>query len=195
MVYSFPVGETLAIDGLVERAKAGDAGAWEALYDEYAPRIYRYLLARAPEPADAEDLLQRVFVNVIESLPRYEQRGLPFGAWLFRIARNTAIDFARTRRSTIPLEASVDRPDDSPGPAALAERAAERTQIRAALATLTDEQRDVILYRFFAGLSPSEIGALMGKREGSIRALQFRALESLRRLDLEAFGALSREIR
>jgi RNA polymerase sigma-70 factor (ECF subfamily) len=182
------MGETLAIDELVARAKAGDADAWTVVYDEFAERIYRFLLVRVPEPADAEDLLQRVFLKVIESLPRYQERGLPFGAWMFRIARNTAIDFARTRRSTVPLEAAVDRPDDSLGPAALAERAAGRRQMRAALATLTDEQRDVIVYRFFAGLTPSEIGALMGKREGSIRALQFRALEALRRLGLEAFG-------
>jgi RNA polymerase sigma-70 factor (ECF subfamily) len=180
--------ETLAIDELVARAKAGDADAWAALYDSFAIPIYRFLIVRVPQPADVEDLLQRVFLKVIEALPLYEERGLPFGAWLFRIARNTAIDFARTRRSTAPLEAALERPDDALGPAAMAERADGRTQIRAALAALTDEQRDVIVYRFFAGLTPSEIGALMGKRAGSIRALQFRALEALRRLGLEALG-------
>jgi RNA polymerase sigma-70 factor (ECF subfamily) len=173
--------ETLAIDELVARAKAGDADAWAALYDRFADPIYRFLFARVQQPADVEDLLQRVFLKVIEALPLYEERGLPFGAWLFRIARNTVIDFARARRPSAPLEDALEHPDDTPGPAALAERADTRTRIRTALSTLTDEQRDVIVYRFFAGLTPSEIGALMGKREGSIRALQFRALATLRR--------------
>jgi RNA polymerase sigma-70 factor, ECF subfamily len=185
------VGETLAIDEFVARAKAGDADAFTALYDEYAERVYRFLLGRVQEPADAEDLLQRVFLNVIESLSSFEQRGVPFGAWIFRIARNAAIDFGRARRSSAPLDAILDRADDSLGPAGLAEQSAARTEIQAMLATLTDEQRDVITYRFFAGLTPSEIGLLMGKREGSIRALQFRALQALRRLDLESFGGPS----
>jgi RNA polymerase sigma-70 factor (ECF subfamily) len=182
------MGETLTIDELVTRAKAGDEDAFSGLYDEYAPRVHRFLLMRVSEPADAEDLAQRVFLKVIESLPRFEERGLPFGAWIFRIARNTAIDFARSGRPSAPLDEVLGRPDDSLGPAAVAERAAERTQIRAALATLTTEQREVIVYRFFAGLTPPEIGHLMGKREGSIRALQFRALEALRRLGAESIG-------
>jgi RNA polymerase sigma-70 factor (ECF subfamily) len=182
--------ETLAIDELVARAKAGDADAWAALYDRFAGPIYRFLFARVHHPADVEDLLQRVFLKVIEALPLYEERGLPFGAWLFRIARNTSIDFARLRRSADPLEIAFEHPDEGPGPAAIAEHAEMRARIRAALTTLTDEQRDVIVYRFFAGLTPSEIGALMGKREGSIRALQFRALEALRRSGLDAMGEL-----
>lgn len=173
--------EALAIDELVARAKTGDDDAFTALYDEFAARVYRFLLARVPTPADAEDLLQRVFLKVIESLPRFQERGLPFGAWLFRIARNAAIDFERTRRSTAPLEDASGRPDEALGPAGAAEQAAERAQIRAALDTLTGEQRDVIVYRFFAGLAPAEIARLMGKREGSVRALQFRALTTLRR--------------
>jgi len=179
------LGETLAIDELVARAKAGDADAFTALYDGYAERVYRFLLARVPEPADAEDLLQRVFLNVIEALPSYQERGLPFGAWLFRIARNAAIDFARALRPTAQLEAVADRVDDGPGPPALADQAADRAHLRDLLARLTEEQREVIVYRFFGELSPSEIAVLMDKREGSIRALQFRALQALRRLESE----------
>jgi RNA polymerase sigma-70 factor (ECF subfamily) len=185
----------LAIDEFVARAKAGDADAFTVLYDEYAERVYRFLLGRVQEPADAEDLLQRVFVKVIESLPSFEQRGLPFGAWIFRIARNAAIDFARTSRTSVPLDEAMDRADDALGPAALAERSAARAEIRALLATLTDEQRDVLVYRFFAGLTPAETGLVMGKREGSIRALQFRALQALRRLDLDSVGGLSEMLR
>jgi RNA polymerase sigma-70 factor, ECF subfamily len=171
--------DTLA--SLLADAKSGDSRAFAAIYDAYAGRLYRFLLVRVDEPADAEDLLQRVFVKVIEALPRYEERGLPFGAWLFRIARNVAIDFARARPNDEALTTVEAHSDERRQPAAIAELMADRQLVREALDLLTPEQRDVLVYRFFAGLSPSEIGALMGKREGSIRALQFRALGALRR--------------
>jgi RNA polymerase sigma-70 factor (ECF subfamily) len=138
------------------------------------------VLVRVRERADADDLVQRVFLKMIEALPRYEARGVPFAAWAFRLARNTVIDFERTRRSHEPLDSVLERPSDAASPDELAELEAERAEVRAALLTLTPDQQDVVTYRFFAGLSPAEIGALMGRREGSIRALQFRALESLR---------------
>jgi RNA polymerase sigma-70 factor (ECF subfamily) len=170
-----------ALSELLAAAKAGDSRAFAVIYDQYAGRLYRFLLLRVSEPADAEDLLQRVFVKVIEALPRYEDRGLPFGAWLFRIARNVAIDFARGRADDQVLATAEDHHDDSHEPAMLAELTADRRAVREALETLTREQRDVLVYRYFAGLSPREIGGLMGKREGSVRALQFRALATLRR--------------
>lgn len=170
------------VDALVASAQAGDPEAFAALYDEYAPRVYRYLSVRVRQPADAEDLLHRVFVKVIESIGRYRSTGVPFGAWLFRIARNTMIDELRSR----PRDLALDDLDDVAhgrwsDPVGSAERGSERATIRAALAELTEDQRDVVLYRFFAGLSTQEAAALMGKREGSIRALQFRALQALRR--------------
>jgi len=166
---------------LVARAKVGDGRAFDELYDRYAERIYRYALARLDEPADAEDLLQRVFLKVIEALPRYEDRGVPFGAWLFRIARNAVVDEARSPQQSTTLEAAVLQTDPGPAPEDLAELTADRAMVRAALAALTPDQRDVVLYRFFADLTPREIGLLMNKREGTVRALQFRALATLRR--------------
>jgi RNA polymerase sigma-70 factor (ECF subfamily) len=178
------------LEKLVTRAKAGDADAFGTLYEEYAPRVFRFALARVSEPADAEDLLHRVFLKVIEALPRYEQRGLPFGAWLFRIAGNAVVDFHRTDRHSISIDTVQGRPDEVPGPMRILEVAEERAAIRAALSALTADQRDVLVYRFFAGLSPAEVGALMGKREGAIRALQFRALERLRATDeIRVLGA------
>ncbi|MEX0630784.1 MAG: sigma-70 family RNA polymerase sigma factor [Chloroflexota bacterium] len=166
---------------LVERAKRGDAFALGALYDRYAERIFRFTRFRLGDPHDAEDVAQRVFLKMIEALPRYHSRGTPFGAWLFRIARNAVIDHQRGRRLPEPLEMATDQPSAAPGPEELAISATEVVALEAALNELTEEQRDVIAYRFFAGLSPREIGALMGRREGSVRALQFRALGSLRR--------------
>ena len=168
------------IDALVERAARGDANAFRAIYEHLAPRLHRFVLVRIRERDDAEDLVQRVFLKMIEALPRYEQRGVPFAAWAFRLARNTVIDFERTRRPHTALDEIADRPDEVAEPAELFELEADRAAVRQAMTFLTPEQQDVISYRFFAGLSPAEIGALMGRREGSIRALQFRALTALR---------------
>jgi RNA polymerase sigma-70 factor (ECF subfamily) len=170
------------VDDLVVAAQAGEAAAFAGLYDEYAPRVYRYLSVRIQQPADAEDLLHRVFVKVIESIGRYRSTGVPFSAWLFRIARNTMIDELRARPNDLAID-SLDGVAQAgwDDPAGYAERAADRAEIRTALAGLTDEQRDVILYRFFADLSTQETAAVMGKREGSVRALQFRAIQALRR--------------
>lgn len=168
------------LDRTVARARLGEATAIGGLYDLFADRVYRFVLVRVRSPADAEDLLQRIFLKVIEGLPGYEERGLPFAAWLFRIARNTVIDHERTRRDHASLDESPQRADDRRGPAELAEAALERAALRSAIARLTAEQRDVITYRFFAGLTPREIGLLMNRQEGAIRALQFRAIQMLR---------------
>jgi len=181
------VGDDFEVGRLVERARAGDRQAFGELYDRYAERVYRFALARLDEPADAEDMLQRTFLKAIEALPRYEERGLPFGAWLFRIARNALIDRNRVRRVTLPLDDAAHHADEADHPARLVELSADQERVRAALSALTAEQRDVLVYRFFAGLSMSEIAALMGKREGSVRSLKSRALASMkRRLDGDA---------
>jgi len=168
------------LDRTVARARLGNPAAIGDLYDFFADRVYRFVLVRVRSPADAEDLLQHVFVKVIESLPRYEERGLPFAAWLFRIARNAVIDHERTGRDHASLDESFERPDGRRGPEALAEAAFERAALRSAIGRLTAEQRDVITYRFFAGLTPRETGLLMDRQEGAIRALQFRAIQALR---------------
>jgi RNA polymerase sigma-70 factor (ECF subfamily) len=118
---------------------------------------------------------------MIETLPRYQQRGIPFEAWFFRLARNAVIDHLRRRRTHEPLAALVNAEDAGPSPEDSAELAAEFRRIREAIETLTPIQQEVIAYRFTAGLTPREVGALMGKREGTVRALQFRALRALRR--------------
>ena len=170
-----------AIDGLVQRARGGDADAFASLYDLYAPRLHRYVRFRVREPSDAEDLVQRVFVSVLEALPRYEQRGVPFAAWLFRLAHNAVIDFGRTTRDHRPLDSVADSPTHEPGPAEAAVRSSELATLDAAIRTLTPDQQQVIACRFFAGLSSAETARVLGRREIAVRALQFRALGALRR--------------
>jgi RNA polymerase sigma-70 factor (ECF subfamily) len=168
-------------DELVRAARAGDASAFDALVGLLGASVYRFVRARVPD-ADAEDLTQRVFVRVIEGLPGYQDRGLPFSAWVFRIARNVVVDAGRARRDHLSLDAAAAVSSPLPGPAELVESAADRGQLTRALARLPSDQRDVITYRYFADLSTRDIATAIGKHEGTVRVLQFRALRNLRRL-------------
>jgi RNA polymerase sigma-70 factor (ECF subfamily) len=170
-----------AIERLVHEAKAGDAWAFGLLFDHYHLPVYRYIASRVHRPSDAEDLTQLVFVKALEALPRYESRGIPFGGWLFRLARNTVIDHVRTRHEHVDLDAAAGHAGQEAGPDEVTVARQELNEVEAALATLTDEQREAIALRFFAGLSAREAAEVMGKQEGTVRGLQFRALASLRR--------------
>ena len=170
-----------AIERLVEQAKTGDAQAFGRLFDHYHEPIYRFVASRVHRPTDAEDLTQTVFVKALEALPRYEARGVPFGGWLFRLARNAVIDFVRTRHDHAELDAVSERSTDEAQPDEIVVTRHQIDAVGAALAALTNEQRDTIALRFFAGLSAREAAEAMGKQEGTIRGLQFRAIAALRR--------------
>ncbi len=169
------------LDRLVADAKAGDAEAFGAIFDAFAGPIHRFIASRVNSPSDAEDLTQLVFVKALEALPRYEARGIPFGGWLFRLARNAIIDQARTRKDHLSLVVAVARETDDPGPEARAALRDDLDKVALALRDLTDDQREVIELRFFAGLSVLEAATAMGRQEGTIRGLQFRAIAALRR--------------
>jgi len=178
-----------AIERLVTDAQQGDAWAFGMIFDHYHESIYRFIASRVHRPSDAEDLTQVVFVKALEALPRYESRGIPFGGWLFRLARNTVIDHVRTRHDHAELDAIVEWAHGDAGPDEIAVVRQELDAVGAALATLTDEQRETISLRFFAGLSARETAEAMGKQEGTVRGLQFRAIAALRRqLGIELDG-------
>ena len=170
-----------AIERLVAEARDGDAWAFGLLFDHYHLPVYRYIASRVQRPSDAEDLTQLVFVKALEALPRYQARGIPFGGWLFRLARNTVIDHVRTRHEHADLDAARGQVGGEAGPDELTVIRQELDAIAEALAALTDEQREAITLRFFAGLSAREAADAMGKQEGTVRGLQFRAIASLRR--------------
>ncbi len=170
-----------AIERLVAAAQQGDPEAFGSLFDHYYGPVYRYVVARVGRPSDAEDLAQLVFVKALEALPRYELRGIPFGGWLFRLARNVVIDHIRTRRDHATLDLVAERIDSGVGPDDLAQLRQEMDSVLAALRRLTPEQREAIELRFFAGLSAREAAEAMGRQEGTIRGLQFRAIAALRR--------------
>lgn len=175
-----------ALERLVLEAKRGDPWAFGRLFDEFHEPVYRFIASRVHRPSDAEDLTQLVFVKALEALPRYEQRGVPFGGWLFRLARNTIIDHVRTRRDHAQLDAAAERATDEAGPAAVTMLRQDLDAVARAMADLTDDQREAIELRFFAGLSAREAAEVMGRQEGTIRGLQFRAIAALRRaLDMD----------
>jgi len=145
---------------------------------------------------DAEDLAQLVFVKALEALPRYELRGVPFGGWLFRLARNVVIDHVRTRREHVTLDVIGEKSTDDQGPDELAVLRQEMDSIAHALRRLTPEQREAVELRFFAGLSAKEAAEAMGRQEGTVRGLQFRAIAALRRElgiapDIDELGRVS----
>ncbi len=160
-------------------ARDGDEAAFVSVYRRYAQPVYRYCLARVGEPADAEDLLQQTFLRVVEALPAWQDRGLPFGAWLFRIARNVSIDAHRRRR----VDLVAGEPGEGVEIAAAGPRVAaeERDELLEAMGLLTADQRQVLQLRFFADLSTREVGHILGRDEAAVRALQKRAIAALRR--------------
>ena len=170
-----------AIERLVEAAKAGDPEAFGSLFDHFYAPVHRYVAARVGRPSDAEDLAQLVFVKALEALPRYELRGVPFGGWLFKLARNVVIDHVRTRREHVTLDVVVQQSTEEGGPDELAAIRQEMDSVASALRRLTPEQREAIQLRFFAGLSAKEAAVAMGRQEGTVRGLQFRAIAALRR--------------
>jgi len=174
--------DVLAEWDLVKRAQEYEEEAIEALYQTYYPKIYNYAFLQMGDVQASEDLASDVMLKMIESINKYHFRGLPFGAWVFRIARNRLIDLHRRRRRRGEVDLSETLSSALANPQALAERALERGQIQIALKHLTDEQRQVITLKFIQGFDNSSIGQIMQRSEGAIKSLQHRALGSLRRL-------------
>ncbi len=167
---------------LVQRAQGYEEDALKTLYEAYYPKIYNYAFLQLGDVQTAEDLASDVMLKMIESIQKYTFRGLPFGAWVFRIARNRLIDLHRRRRRRGEVDLSDSIASVLESPQALAERALERGQLQVALKHLTDEQRQVIVLKFIQGFDNRSVGRIMGRSEGAIKSLQHRALGSLRRV-------------
>ena len=169
---------------LLVRAQAGDGEAFGVLYERYAPPIHRYLYAHLSDRMDAEDLTEEVFLKVWQRLPGFQQQGVPFVAFLMRVARNVLIDhYRRTGRTEVePLSDDSPLRDGQPEPADQAIANLEHQQLRRVLGQLREDYRHVLVARFLSGLSPEETAQVMGRSAGAVRVLQHRALESLRKL-------------
>ncbi|MGH2884100.1 MAG: RNA polymerase sigma factor [Solirubrobacteraceae bacterium] len=156
------------------RAKEGDLEALGYLYITYSQNIYGYVRSIVRDDHEAEDVTQHVFAKLMTTLVKYDDRGVPFFAWLIRLARNVAIDHLRANRVT-PTETVLD-------PASTAPIDLDRGEtVRAALSALPDEQREVVVLRHVVGLTPAEIANRMGRTESSIHGLHHRGRRTLQR--------------
>ncbi|TMB77241.1 MAG: RNA polymerase sigma factor [Chloroflexi bacterium] len=180
---------------LVVAAKTGDARAFGELYERYRDAIYRFCLARTGTSHDAEDLTSDVFMKALQSIDRYQERGLPFAAFLYRIARNAAIDRSRTLKQPLSVDGLLQEPASKQNVELEAAFAVEKSILLAALGKLKSEHRDVIVMRFIEGYAAAEVAQFLGKTEGAIRTLQHRALERLRKEFDSAQSAAARKQR
>jgi RNA polymerase sigma-70 factor (ECF subfamily) len=158
----------------VARAKEGDREAVRFLYLQYADNVYGYVRSIVRDDYEAEDVTQQVFTKLIVVIGKYEQRAVPFSAWILRLAHNAAIDHMRKRRA---IPAAEVYGADERVPEGNEDRSRE---LRHALADLPEEQRDVIVLRHVVGLSPTEIAGRMGKTEPSVHGLHHRGRAALR---------------
>lgn len=172
-----PIGDA----ELVRRARE-DCLTFAEIYRRYRDRVYGYLRLRTPTDEEAADLTQDVFFKALDALPRYRERGLPFAAWLMRIARNLAIDSARQRRPVVDLdlvpEAALVTEDSDPEAGLIELERLEK--LRGCIADLDKDKRDLLALRFVAGLSTREIGLVIGKSEEATKKRIGRTLRRLR---------------
>ncbi len=166
----------------VQRAKSGDSEAFGKLYDAYLERIYRYVYFRVSDDQTAEDLTSQVFLKAWENIKGYHPGNTPFLAWLYTIARNQVIDHYRTRKESVPLDEVARQPAREQPVDEQVEMKFELQSMRKALQFLTEDQQQVLVLKFIAGMSTEHIARMMNKREGAIRALQMRALQALAKI-------------
>jgi RNA polymerase sigma-70 factor (ECF subfamily) len=164
---------------LVERAKR-DPEAFGELYDLYFGRIYAYIYRKTGDRQAAEDLTSDTFMKALANIKTYRYTGQPFAAWLYRIASNVVTDYYRARKVTAPLDEGLQIPATGTSPEEAALRLDDQQAVARAIQTLSPDQQDVILLRFSGGLKLKEIAQVVGKTEGAVKALMFRALGGLK---------------
>jgi RNA polymerase sigma-70 factor, ECF subfamily len=158
----------------VKRAQEGDREALGFLYARYADNVCGYVRSIVHDQHEAEDITQHVFAKLIHVIGKYEEREVPFFAWILRVSRNVAVDHIRRQRA-IPVE-EVRAVDECGGGPAGRERMSD---LQEALAKLPPDQREVLVLRHFAGLSPTEIAERTGRTEGSVHGLHHRGRKAL----------------
>jgi RNA polymerase sigma-70 factor, ECF subfamily len=165
----------------IRALQALDERAWSETYQRHAKAIYSYIYFRIGHQEIAEDLTSDVFVRAMSGIRSYAWRGTPLLAWLYRIAHNVTIDHRKASRRAAdhaaPGEPPPDLPDERDDFAAFDGRADMLSAIRC----LTEDQQQVLILRFFEGLSTADAARICGKPEGAIKALQARGLRSLKR--------------
>jgi len=170
-----------AINGRTEAERSNEAKL-ASLYEEYYGKIAHYAYVRIGNKTEAEDIAGEVFLRALDSLKSYKERGIPMQAWLFRIAHNLVVDHLRkmTKRKTVPIDTVQVETDTDP--VTVVETNIELTRVTKAMEELTGEQREVLEFRFFGGLTSKETGSILNKSDGAVREMQRAGIEKLRKL-------------
>jgi RNA polymerase sigma-70 factor (ECF subfamily) len=166
---------------LIARAKQ-ETEAFSLLYERYVKNIYNYIYYRTGNHHDAEDLVSRTFYRALKHFPRYEDRGAPFSAYLYRIAHNMVANWHRdhSRRQIIPLDEKLLSSRKREQPAMVAEDKDEQKMLLDAVHHLQPDRQELLIYKFVDHLSNAEIAKIMGRTEGAIKSLYHRTLVALR---------------
>jgi RNA polymerase sigma-70 factor (ECF subfamily) len=184
--HAAPEGDTAIAIGLVQRAQAGDAEAFGELYDRYVQLVYRYIYYRVGTSQLAEDLTSETFLRALRRISSFTWQGRDVGAWFVTIARNLIADHYKSGRYRLELTTDdVSGSSSAPvqaGPEGEVLEAMQNKVLLEAVKQLNAEQQECIVLRFLQGLSVSETAQVMGKNDGAIKALQYRAIRTLGRL-------------
>jgi RNA polymerase sigma-70 factor (ECF subfamily) len=167
---------------LIELASKGEAEAFGDLYDRYVRRIYNYIYYRTGNIDEAEDLTARVFQRAFRHIQNYNQRGVPFSAWLYRIAHNLVANWYRdrSRKKEVSLNEHIESVSHFDFPENALEKNEETEKLLRAIRRLPSERQQLVILKFVEGLSNAEIGVIMRRSEGAIKSLYHRTLQSLR---------------
>jgi RNA polymerase sigma-70 factor (ECF subfamily) len=170
--------EELEAERLLIEAAQRDRAAFAPLYERYVDQIFAYAHTLTRNRELAEDVTAATFAKAIEDLPRFEWRGVPYSAWLYRVASNLV---ARQARRPAWVDIDTHQPIDHLTPEVIAEQRDREATVRSAVALLPDDQRQAVLLRFGGELRNREIAEIMGRSEGAVKLLTFRAMTALRK--------------
>ncbi len=172
-----------SFEALVGLAQSGDREAFGRLYSGYFSPIYRFLYWRTKHKETAEDLTQTVFLKAYEAIGTFKNTGAPFLSWLYTIARNLYLDHCKKKKSLLPDEPNAfweSLPGSLPDPDKGARERENKEALRQAMGQLSDEQQEVVILRFIEERSYEEIAVIMDKKEDALRALNYRAMKTLK---------------
>jgi len=167
---------------LIQLATQGDSRAFGSLYEKYIDDIYSYVYYRTSDKKEAEDLTSRVFLRALKHIENYEDRGYPFSAWLYRIAHNLVVNWYRDndRNEEVPLVDQFPPPSTQGVMEKRLLKKDERKRLMSIIQELPHDRQQLIILKHVEGLTNREIGTIMERTEGAIKALYHRTLVSLR---------------
>lgn len=166
---------------LVKLAGAGDRDAFGKLYDIYLDAVYRFVYVRVGNRQDAEDITEQIFISMFTAINRYVDNGLPFEAWMYRIARNKVTDYYRKHKSHVQLEEIAEAVDTHPLPEEQTEINLSKEAVMKSLIRIPSQYQEIIVLKFIEDKTNEEISTMLEKPIAHIRVLQHRAIQALRK--------------